>query len=165
MMLNLLVLCFCLLNLILIINNIGDGMTELRRWDRAIQEVETVKVEAEEACEKIFDFSFDIDSFVSQTDLSELDNKGMNSYCGDAFAAMSDVCAYSDYYGSMANVKSVSCAFDKQISLAETTLEDGHLRFAFNWDTTSHGKTVSDYLLRYSIDDHLSELEMPSTSP
>ena len=146
MILNVVVLCFCFFNLILIINNIDDGMTELRRWDRATKEVETVKVEAEEACEKIFDFSFDIDSFVSQTDLSELDNKGMNSFCGDAFAAMSDVCAYSDYYRSMANVESVSCAFDNQISLAETTLEDGHLKLTFNWDTTSHRKTVSDYL-------------------
>lgn len=145
-MLNLLVLCFCIFNVILIINNIGDGMTELRRWNQATKEVESVKVEAEKTCEKIFDFSFDIESFVSQTDLSELDNKGMDSFCGDAFAAMSDVCAYSDYYKSIANVKSVSCVFDKQISLAKTTLEDGHLRFAFNWDTTSHRKTVSDYL-------------------
>jgi len=146
MALNLLVLCICFFNLALIANAIGDGMKEIKLWDKAIRQVESVKIIAEKNCASKFDFSFDRESFLLETQLSYFDNNEMRAYCGDTFAAIDELCADADYYTALANVKSVSCAFDKNIASPETSLDEGHLRFAFNWDTSSHRESVKDYL-------------------
>jgi len=146
MMLNVSILCICFFNLYLIANAIGNGMRELKLWDNAIRQVESVKIEAERNCATGFDFSFDSESFLLHTELSELNNKAMNEYCGGTFAAISDLCVDADYYGRITSVKSVSCAFDNSIAKPSTTLEAGHLQFAFNWGTSNHRNLVKDYL-------------------
>jgi len=148
MALNVLILISSLLSLFLIGNNISDGMEELKQWNQAVKQVERVKVRAEKSCAAQFDFSFDRDSFALGTELRELESKAMNNYCGDAFAALTDICTYTDYYTTISNVDSVSCVFDKDIAIPSTTLEEGQLRFAFNWDTSDHKITVKDYLIK-----------------
>jgi len=149
MMLNLSVLGICLLNLYLIANAIGNGMRELKLWDNAIKQVESVKIEAERNCATGFEFSFDSESFLLQTELSELNNNAMNEYCGGTFAAINDLCVDADYYKIMKSVKSVSCSFDNTIAAPSTKLEAGHLQFAFNWGTSNHRKSVKNYLEKY----------------
>lgn len=122
------------------------GVKEKKRWDQATIEVESVKVEAEKTCQVSFEFSFDKETFISGTELSELDNHGMNGYCGDAFAAIGDLCEDTDYREAMENVKSVSCAFDKEIDKPDANFEEGHLRFTFNWNTANHRQTVKEFL-------------------
>jgi len=145
-MLNISILCVCFFNLYLIANAIGDGMKELKQWDTAINQVESVKILAERNCATDFDFTFDSESFLLQTELSELNNNAMNKFCGDTFAAINDLCMDADYHKIKTSIKSVSCAFDNSIGTARATLEAGHLYFSFNWDTSNHRKTVKEYL-------------------
>jgi len=121
-------------------------MREMKLWDIAFNQVESVKVEAERNCATNFNFSFDSDSFLKQTQLSELINKAMNEYCGGTFSAINDLCVDADYNKIKTNVKSVSCSYDNAIDTPSTTLEAGHLRFAFNWDTSNHSESVKNYL-------------------
>lgn len=124
----------------------AGGVKDKKRWDQATIEVNSVKVEAESACGVTFEFSFDRLTFEEGTDLSQLDTQGMNGYCGDAFAAMADLCEDDDYRAAMASISSVSCAFDKNATEPDANVEEGHLRFTFNWNTANHRRTVREYL-------------------
>lgn len=118
------------------------GLKDKKRFEAATVQVETVKKEAEEMCGTKFDFSFDKESFTP----SDLDDKGMNGYCGDVFAGMKDLCADDDYKKAMATVKSVSCSFDKSLEKPSTKMADGKVTFSFNWDTANHRRLAKEFL-------------------
>jgi len=147
MALNVLVICICCLNLIWIAKTVASSMNELRQWHQAVDQVKTVKMKAEASCATYYEFYFEQESFILGTKLNELENKPMNSYCGDTFAAIDDLCTYADYLITINDVQSVSCAFEKNIVVPTATLENGHLRFAFNWDTFGHKSVVKEYLI------------------
>ena len=146
MKLDLLVLGIFVYSLYLISGEIGKGMVELKRWDRATKQVESIKAIAERSCASTFTFSFDRDSFVLGTELTTLESNGMYGYCADTFSAINDLCLDSDYQLSISNIKSVSCTFDKDIIQPNTSFKAGHLQLTFNWDTSNHKTTVQKYL-------------------
>lgn len=144
---NIIVVCFCMIHVVLITNAIGDGIKDIKRWGIATQAVNSVRLEAEKSCDLNFDFSFDQDTFITGTELSELEHRNMDAYCGNTFAAVYELCQDADYGEAIANIESVSCAFDNSISTADANLEEGHLRFTFNWNTSNHRNTVKEYLM------------------
>ena len=118
------------------------GLKDKKRFEAATVQVESVKIEAEEICGTKFDFSFDQGTFTP----SDLDDKGMNGYCGDVFAGMKDLCADADYKQAMASVKSVSCSFDKSLKKPSVKMADGKVNFSFNWDTANHRRVAKEFL-------------------
>lgn len=118
------------------------GLKDKKRFEAAKVQVESVKAEAEEVCGTKFDFSFNKESFTA----SDLDDKGMNGYCGDVFAGMKDLCEDADYKQAMATVKTVSCSFDKSLKKPSVTMTNGKVDFSFNWDTANHRKVAREFI-------------------
>jgi len=119
------------------------GLKDKKRFEAATVEVESVKKDAEQVCGTTFDFSFDKESFTP----SDLDDKGMNGYCGDVFAGIKDLCEIdADYKEAVKSIKTVSCSFDKNLKKPKLTMKDGTVIFSFNWDTANHRRVAKEII-------------------